>query len=105
MTPYEPKETRFYEADDVFFKMYELPKDAMVPQHAHDYDHTTLVASGEIRVWCDGVLVGDVQAPREMLIKAHSKHMFLALAPTVLYCIHNLRGKGDYKISEEHKWL
>lgn len=98
---YEPESVDFHEADDIFFKRYELPVNALVPQHVHDYDHTTILATGALRVWCDEVLVGDVKAPVEMLIKANTKHTFLALEPSLLYCVHNLRGK-TYRISEEH---
>lgn len=97
-------EFEFHDADDIFYKQYWLEvAGILVPQHAHDYDHTTLVAAGAIRVWCDDKFVGDVEAPKPMLIKANTKHKFMSLKDgTVLYCIHNLRGKKGYSISEEH---
>lgn len=103
MNTFTPQAIEFHDADDIFFKRYTLPKDALVPQHAHDYDHTTLIAKGRIRVWCDGDILGDVESPQALLIRAGAKHTFLALEESVLYCIHNMRGREDYKISEEHE--
>lgn len=102
--PFAAPETDFHDADDIFYKQIRLEKDQLVPQHAHDYDHTTLLAAGAVRMWCDGELIGDIEAPRAMLILAGKKHAFLALKDgTLLYCIHNLRGKPGYKHSEEHQ--
>lgn len=103
MTNFVPEDISFHDADDIFFKQYRLPKDALVPQHAHDYDHTTLVASGRIRAWCGEELLGDIDGPQALTIRAHCKHTFLALADTVIYCVHNMRGREAYKISQEHR--
>ena len=51
-----------------------------VPQHSHTYDHLSLLASGAMRAWCDGVHLGDFHAPAEIRIVAHAKHIFMALA-------------------------
>lgn len=102
MTDFTPEDISFHAADDIFFKQYRLPKDALVPQHAHEWDHTTLVCSGRIRAWCGEELLGEFEGPHVLTIPAHSKHTFLALADTVIYCIHNMRGREEYKISEEH---
>ncbi len=75
----------------VFAKRHVIPKaGTYVPQHAHSYDHLSLLAAGALRAWCDGVLVGDFIAPAEIRIPANTKHTFLALADaTTFYCLHN----------------
>jgi hypothetical protein len=91
-------------ADGVFIKQM-LLKDAgtLVPQHAHVYDHTTMLATGSVRVWVEGVLKGDFQAPKPLFIKAKVKHTFQSLEPnTLLYCIHRSRG-GPIAIHAEHQ--
>lgn len=75
----------------------------VVPQHSHEHDHVTLIASGRARVWCDGIWLGDFAAFHALEIKAHAKHVFLALEPlTRLACVHNLHGAA-YRIAEEHE--
>lgn len=101
MNEFVPQET-FAEVDDIFFKRYVLPEGSLVPQHAHAYDHATLLAEGRIMSWC-GEVAEEFAAPALITIKANAKHKFFAIEDSVLYCIHNMRGKGEYKISEEHK--
>lgn len=91
--------------DGVFIKQM-LLKDAgtMVPQHAHEYDHTSMVAAGSVRVWIDGELAGDYAAPRPLFIKARAKHTFQSLQPqTLIYCIHNVKRTGRVQIHAEHQ--
>lgn len=90
--------------DGVFIKQM-LLKDAgmLVPQHAHVYDHTSMLAVGAVRMWSDGELVGDYAAPCPIFIKAKVKHTFLSLEPgTLIYCIHNVSRTGHVDVHEEH---
>lgn len=92
-------------ADGVFIKQMFL-RDAgmLVPQHAHVYDHTSLLAHGRVRVWKDGILQGDFQAPYPFFIEAKVKHAFQALEPgTLIYCIHNTSRNGRVDIHAEHQ--
>jgi len=101
--PVDLPEVEFAMADGTFIKQMYL-KDAgmFVPQHSHTYDHTSMLAVGSIRVWCDGDLVGDFNAPKPIDIKAGTKHTFKSLEPnTLVYCIHNLRDHG-LDIESEH---
>lgn len=75
----------------------------VVPQHTHDYDHVTLVASGSVRLWVEGEYKGDFDAFRAIEVKARKAHIFQALEPmTRLACVHNLNG-AEYKFLAETK--
>jgi len=92
--------------DGIWIKQM-LLKDAgtLVPQHAHVYDHTSMLAVGSVRMWADGVLVGEFKAPHPIFIKAKVKHAFLSLEPdTLIYCIHNVSRTGSVEIHEEHQF-
>lgn len=87
--------------DGVFIKMMHLKRMGMlVPQHAHQYAHTTLLAAGKLRVWREDVQMGDFEAPRSFWIEANVKHRFMSLvADTVAYCIH----AATPVVTEEHQ--
>lgn len=92
--------------DGVFIKqMYLKDANTLIPQHSHVYDHTSMLARGSVRVWEDGVLKGDFQAPYPLFIKARVKHTFQSLEPeTLIYCIHRLHGADvSPPIHEEHQ--
>ena len=74
-----------------------------IPQHSHEYPHHTLIARGSVRVWADGVHIGDYVEREAVFIAAGVKHLFVALEDnTVAYCIHNTRD-GEVEIRAEHK--
>ena len=101
--PIELPDVEFSIADEIFIKQMYLKDAGMcVPQHSHKYDHTSMLATGSIRVWCDDVLIGDIKAPKPIEIKAGTKHTFMSLEPnTIVYCIHNTRDHG-VEIASEH---
>lgn len=90
----QPDKWEFHGADDIFIKQLYLEKKGyVVPQHAHTYDHTSMLATGKLRVWCGDELMGDFTAPTGIFIKANKMHMMLALEDnTTTYCIHNTHG-------------
>ena len=92
--------------DGVFIKqMYLRHAGTAVPQHAHVYDHTSMLARGAVRAWADGELLGEFQAPCPIFIKAKVKHTFLSLEPdTLIYCIHNVSRTGAVEIHAEHQF-
>jgi quercetin dioxygenase-like cupin family protein len=91
-------------ADNVFIKqMFIKEKGTFIPQHSHRYDHTSMLATGSVRVWMDGQLVGDLTAPCPIFIEAFKKHTFMSLEPnTLLYCIHNVTRGREVEIHLEH---
>ena len=74
--------------DGIFIKRIPLKAGVLVPQHAHSHSHATLIAKGQVRVWKNGEWWGDF---REGIlnIEAKTKHEFLALMDSEIYCIHN----------------
>lgn len=100
-----PDDVEFFTADGVFIKQMFIAKTGtVIPQHSHRYDHTSMLASGSVRVFEDGKLIGDRVAPAGVFIKAGVKHAFQSLEDkTVIYCIHRLHGTAEVEIAEEHQ--
>lgn len=66
--------------------------------HVHNYDHTTLLAYGSVRVHVDGHAT-DFKAPYMIFVKAGKSHFIEALEDkTVAYCVHALRDKDTEDI-------
>lgn len=101
----QPQEIDFHMADGVFVKHIVIPAGgSIVPQHVHEYDHTSFLAKGAMYVWEDGVPQGRLDAPQGILIKAGVKHLFQTIEDdTVLLCIHNLHGEQAVKVLAEHE--
>ena len=76
-----------------------------MPQHAHVYAHTMMLACGRLRVWKEGVLLGDFAAPTPIYVEAKAKHTLLSLEDnTLAYCIHNVSRTGGVEIHAEHQF-
>ena len=76
----------------------------ILPQHAHTFDHLTILASGSVRVSRSDAESIEYTAPAGILIPAGVKHLFETLTPdVVLACIHNTARTGRVEISEEHR--
>lgn len=103
----ELPDVEFALADGVFIKqMFLAHADMWVPQHSHEYDHSSMLAAGSIRVWQDDKLIGDFVAPTPIHIPAGTKHTFLSLEPgTVVYCIHRTDRTGKIDVREEHHFV
>lgn len=101
----QPDEINFSLADDIFIKSGLFKKiPAFVPQHSHEYDHTSFIAAGSVNVWCDGEDMGVFRAPAPILIKARCKHMFEILEEnTLILCIHNIARTGLIEIHDLHE--
>lgn len=99
----QPEKWEFHGADGIFIKQLYLAKAGyVVPQHAHTYDHTSMLATGKMRVWCGDELMGDFTAPTGIFIKANKMHMMLALEDnTTTYCIHNTHGFALEELEEK----
>lgn len=101
----QPENIEFCTADGVFIKQIHLPTaGSIVPQHAHQFSHHSMLARGSIKAWADGIELGEFKAPYALYIKAGVKHTFLTLEPdTIIYCIHNLHGKEGVEVVEHHE--
>ena len=66
--------------------------------HIHNYDHTTLLAYGSVRVHVNGQTT-DFKAPHMIYIQAGKAHFIEALEDgTVAYCVHALRDKDTEEL-------
>ena len=103
--PEQPVSTEWVTADDIFLKSYFIAEPGMyLPQHSHRYDHTTVIASGAIEVWQDDAYDGIYEAPRMILIRAGTKHLFKVLkAGTTILCIHNASRPEVAAVIAEHE--
>lgn len=92
-------------ADGIWIKQYRFPKaGSKIPQHAHVWDHTTLLAHGSVLVWKDGVFDRRYDAPSVIFIAAGVKHMFETIGPdTLVYCLHNARHPEVAAVLAEHE--
>lgn len=94
-----------YTSDGIYLKQWVFPQSGvMVPQHAHVWDHLTMVARGAVHVWADDKYLGRFAAPTGIEIKAGVKHTFQVIeANTVLWCCHNLHSADKVSILAEHE--
>lgn len=101
----QPDSIEFHLADDVFVKSGLFKNaGAIVPQHSHEFDHSTFIASGALRAWCDDEYLGEFKAPTSIFIKAKCKHTFITDEPnTLILCIHNISRNGIVDIHELHE--
>ena len=66
--------------------------------HIHNYDHTTLLAYGSVRVYVNDKTT-DFKAPQMIYIQAGKSHLIEALEDgTVAYCVHALRDANTEEI-------
>lgn len=91
--------------DGVFIKQMVCKlKNTLIPQHSHKHSHHSMLATGAVRVWCDGELKGEYHAPSAIFIKEGCKHKFITLEDnTIIYCIHNISRTGEVDVLEEHQ--
>lgn len=60
-------------------------------QHAHSIGHDHLVGSGEVRVWVEGIEVGDFGAGQIINIEAGKRHILMSLKRNTRgFCLTNL---------------
>ena len=74
--------------DNIYSRMMHFENEGDIEQgHAHQFDHLTLLASGQI-----GDKITDYKAPYMIFIHKDVKHELTSLENnTVAYCIHVLR--------------
>lgn len=100
----QPIETNIHLCEGLFVKHAIFAEGTYIPQHSHDDAHLSVIATGSVRAWADGELLGDYRAPAGIVIKARTKHTFLALEPlTTVLCVHRVDETGAPSIFEEHQ--
>ncbi len=78
--------------DGVFTKRITITHaGTIVPQHSHEYEHLTVVASGSVLATEGSNPPNVVHAPNTIRIPANTKHTFTSLEPaTILLCVHHM---------------
>jgi quercetin dioxygenase-like cupin family protein len=71
----------------VYAKESRIPAGHVLVQHAHKYDHLSILASGSVEVVVDGK-TSVVNAPACFTIEANKHHGVKTLTDAVWYCIH-----------------
>jgi quercetin dioxygenase-like cupin family protein len=71
----------------VYAKETRIPAGYLAVQHAHKFDHLSVLASGAVEVIVDGESIEYI-APACLTIAAGKEHSVLALTDVVWYCIH-----------------
>jgi quercetin dioxygenase-like cupin family protein len=71
----------------VYAKDTRIPAGTKLEQHAHPFDHLSILAYGTAAVEADGVRQV-VAGPRALLIKAGTVHSVEAITDVVWFCIH-----------------
>lgn len=100
---HQPVQTDIHLCEGLFVKHAVFSVGTYIPQHSHESDHLSVVATGAVRLWQNGQLMGDFHAPAGIVIKARVKHLFLALEPmTTVLCIHRVDESGEVAIHAEH---
>ena len=99
----QPVQTDLHMCEGLFVKHAIFAAGTYIPQHSHASDHLSVIATGAVRVWADGDLLGEFHAPAGIVIKARVLHLFLALEPmTTVLCIHRTNDDGLIETVEEH---
>lgn len=100
----QPIESNLTLTGDLFVKWYRVPKKGtFLPQHAHSYDHITVLAAGGVTIWQDGKLLGNRHAPASLIVPALAKHTFCTLDDdVVLLCVHRIFDGADPEVIEEN---
>jgi quercetin dioxygenase-like cupin family protein len=88
-----------YFSDGVYAKQMFLPKDHVARSHKHNYDHLSILASGNVEIVCNGVKTAFI-APSCIDIKAGIEHEIIALADSVFFCIHATDETDINKVDE-----
>jgi len=90
---------KHYVSDGIYVKELWLEHAGdTVRSHKHEFDHLSLLASGSVKITCDGVET--IYTGRTaVVIEAGKEHKIVALTPNTLwYCLHNvpaaLRGEA-----------
>ena len=100
--PEQPVTTDIHMCEGLFVKHMVFAAGSYIPQHSHRSAHLSVIAAGSVRAWGNGELLGDFKAPAGIVIEARVKHLFLALEPTTILCVHRVDESGEIAIDEEH---
>jgi quercetin dioxygenase-like cupin family protein len=100
----QPIHTDLKMCDGLFCKIMTFAAGSFIPQHSHDTAHLSVIATGAVRAWKDGVFLGEFRAPTGITIEAHAKHMFEAIETnTLILCVHRVDDGDEPHVHEQHE--
>jgi quercetin dioxygenase-like cupin family protein len=71
----------------VYAKHTTIPKDTVLTQHVHPYDHLSILASGTVSVKVENE-INIITGPACLTIAAHKEHSVTAITDATWFCIH-----------------
>jgi len=75
----------------------------LLPQHAHQHPHLSIIIAGSVQVWRGEQDIGDYHAPATIKIPAHTLHKFLTLSDSVVIaCVHAVGEADAVVVEREH---
>ena len=80
-------EIRHHFSGGLYAKETFIPKDSWLMQHAHKFDHLSVLAQGSVELIVDGV-TSIIEAPACLTILAGKHHGIRSITDVVWYCIH-----------------
>lgn len=83
----------------VYAKQMHIPSGYVVGSHSHNFDHLSLLASGEVIVKTDDSEAKYI-APAVITIDKHKNHEIHALKDSVWFCIHATEETDESKVDE-----
>lgn len=82
-----------------YAKQMTLPKGHYAETHSHNYDHLSILASGEVVVVVDGVESHHI-GPDCITIKANQEHFIFAVTDSTWFCVHSTDETDPDKVDE-----
>ena len=86
-------------SDNVYAKETRMPANYALIQHAHKYDHLSILAQGSVELTVDGIS-RTLHAPQCINIEAGKHHGVKTLSEVIWYCIHSTDCTDSDKIDE-----
>jgi quercetin dioxygenase-like cupin family protein len=83
----------------VYAKETRIPAGQVLVQHAHKYDHLSILAQGSVEVMVDGNKK-ILHAPACLTIEANKHHGVKSLTDVVWYCVHATDCADEDEIDE-----
>lgn len=80
-------DVQHYFSSGVYAKYTSIPKDTILTQHVHTFDHLSILASGTVELKVDDI-ARYITGPACLTIEAGKVHSVTALTDAVWFCIH-----------------
>jgi quercetin dioxygenase-like cupin family protein len=87
-------------SEGLYAKQMFLPKDSLVCQHQHTYDHLSILAQGKVKVLFDEDKVEEYTAPACINIVKNLNHVIVALEDSTWFCIHQTEETDVNKVDQ-----